>query len=250
MTLSEAYDQLIGPFPMSEIEFRPGSKHEGRAQGLPFIKAEQGFVRLDLTVGPENWAFHYVQEARLPGEEVVRVRGSLTICGVTRSNGGEAKPENPDTEVYKAAITDAMKRCLDSFGIGRYLRFLPKQWVPFDAGRRRLQERPRYTVDQLAIALQRAGYKGNDVLAVAAQALGEDPPKAETPPPRVPRVETLPTERNTTRCEGFGFNCGKPVTTGQSQVSQGKYGKNLCLECQALAGRASAGNGARSRSSR
>lgn len=68
------------------------------------------------------------------GAEVPTVKGRLTVLGVTREDIGEA-PEG-SMAAYKAAASDAMKRCAVQFGIGRYLYDLPKQWADWDDARR------------------------------------------------------------------------------------------------------------------
>jgi hypothetical protein len=85
--------------------------------------------RLNEVAGPD-WSDEYqVQD----GGKVVVCR--LTIGGITRSDVGEAKPNDENTAT--TALAQAFKRACVKFGLGAYLYRLPRTWVPYDPQRRR-----------------------------------------------------------------------------------------------------------------
>src|SRR5205823_8806255 len=92
-----------------------------------------------------------------PAHAGTRVKGRLTVLGVTKCDAGEAAAED---EPLKAAVSDALKRCAVHFGIARYLYYLPQIWVPYDAAKRRFTETPRIPAGAIERALAVCGYRG------------------------------------------------------------------------------------------
>jgi hypothetical protein len=124
--------KLAYPFKRNEHDF---------LQGYVYISEESIGERIEK-VDPA-WSF-VIDEMTALGDSVV-VRASMTVKGVTRSNiGGNPiqRDKKDDKGVYhemplytqadngvnsfKAAATDAFKRCARLFGIGRYLLSAPK----------------------------------------------------------------------------------------------------------------------------
>lgn len=134
MKLSDVQNRLQNPFPAHVVGWKPGSmnKEKTRALMMAFIDARAVMDRLDA-ICPNDWSFHAVEVA---GAAVPTVRGTLTVLGVSRTDFGEGDPSSDAGNSYKAANSDALKRCAVQFGIGRYLYDLPKQWVDWDAQKR------------------------------------------------------------------------------------------------------------------
>jgi hypothetical protein len=109
------------PFSPVDTHWRVGAKSKDNKTGLAlaFIDSRNVMQRLDDVVGVNGWSDSY-EETRLG-----RVICSLTVCGVTKSDGaGDTKVEGE-----KGAISDALKRAAVKFGIGRYLYSLDSPWV-------------------------------------------------------------------------------------------------------------------------
>lgn len=120
---------LKAPFP--NVSWRVQSKKNATAQGkvrvVAYIDARDVMDRLDEVVGPDNWSFDWIPITTANGE-VVTAKGMLTVCGVTRSDIGEAG----DIEKSKAAVSDALKRAAVHFGCARYLYDLGAQYAALD----------------------------------------------------------------------------------------------------------------------
>jgi hypothetical protein len=106
-------------------------------------RAYQG--RLNEVVG-NDWSDDY---ELLEGGAVVLCR--LTVAGVTRSDIGEASPDDRNTAT--SAVAQAFKRAAVKFGIGRYLYDLPKTWVEYDRQRKRFTEGGPARLEQVLLAI-------------------------------------------------------------------------------------------------
>jgi hypothetical protein len=123
---------LTAPFPVEDIEFKPG---KGGSGPLVYLTARAVAARLDEAVGPGGWTFTWEpiiigvlpqvdpnpKVKEMLGDHLRCVRGSLIIHGVAKQDVGNASDIDPD----KGAISDALKRCAVLWGIGRYLYGLP-----------------------------------------------------------------------------------------------------------------------------
>jgi hypothetical protein len=129
---------LSAPFGDDEMEARAGATTGDKrsAMVLWYIDARAVMRRLDHIVGPEGWSFDY--DVLTP--DCKKVKGRLTVLGVTKCDAGEAAAEE---EPLKSAVSDALKRAAVHFGVGRFLYDLPAQWAEYDAQKRRFVEKPR-----------------------------------------------------------------------------------------------------------
>ncbi len=127
-TFTEAQvDFLLQRTPRSEIKVRPGRG------GMQFSYVEHGYVteRLNLVFG-FNWDFEVVDKQILEDEVIVEARltvrtpGGQTIVK-TQFGGAEIKRHNSGSkngkplsiaDDYKAAASDALKKCASLLGIG------------------------------------------------------------------------------------------------------------------------------------
>ncbi|MDO4245060.1 MAG: single-stranded DNA-binding protein DdrA [Deinococcus sp.] len=132
MKLSDVQKRLQAPFPAHMVSWKPASfnAERTRAMLLAHVDARAVQDRLDA-ICPDDWRFEMevVQGAATP-----TIKGRLTVLGVTREDMGEAS--EGCSAPYKAAASDALKRCAVQFGIGRYLYDLPRHWVDWDDARR------------------------------------------------------------------------------------------------------------------
>ncbi|AWN23146.1 single-stranded DNA-binding protein [Deinococcus irradiatisoli] len=132
MKLSDVQKRLQAPFPTHLVNWKPASfnKERSRALLLAHIDARAVQDRLDA-ICPDEWSFE-VEVVANAGRPTVK--GRLTILGVTREDIGEG--EGGDLGTFKAAASDALKRCAVQFGIGRYLYDLPKTWADWNDDKR------------------------------------------------------------------------------------------------------------------
>lgn len=146
MTLtSEQLDLLYAPLP--DVDFLPRTPKNGRAMAVAYANSRDCAARLDVVFGPLGWSFTCVSLS----DKVVQ--GSLTIGDCTKSDFGEADKED---ETYKAACSDAFKRCAAQLGIGRYLYHLPKLWCDYDEQRRCFKTTPQHKPADIATAVRQA----------------------------------------------------------------------------------------------
>lgn len=130
----ELIKELLKPLSKGAISIKPGgvNKDGNSALVLPYADSRAIQNRLDEAC-PGNWSFDW--EAAPAFGNSLAVKGMLTVCGVTRCDVGQAEmPTRPDEEPYKAAVSDALKRCAVQFGVGRYLYDLPLVWWPGKRG--------------------------------------------------------------------------------------------------------------------
>lgn len=116
-------------FSIKQIQFKPQamSKDGQSALLVVFIDARDVAQRLDDVVGPQNWQFSV---APIPGADPAHIVGNLSVkfddCEwVVKSDVGEA---GQDPKSYKAAVSDALKRCAVQYGVFRYAYDMKFGW--------------------------------------------------------------------------------------------------------------------------
>lgn len=126
--------QLKDPFDPRFIKWRTGATNEKKANGIVIQKATKGAAlayidsrevmkRLDDVCGVGGWQDRYVE---LRDGLVCELSIKVGDEWITKSNtAGYTK-----VEAVKGAGSDALKRAAATWGIGRYLYYLPKVWVP------------------------------------------------------------------------------------------------------------------------
>ena len=130
----EMMDALALPFPADAIQWKPGATNGDKTRGLAlaYVDLRHYIDRLNEVAGPD-WSDDYEVQAQ---GTVVLCR--LTICGVTRSDVGEAPPNDENTAT--TALAQAFKRACVKFGLGAYLYRLPRMWVRYDPQRKRFTD--------------------------------------------------------------------------------------------------------------
>jgi len=122
--MKDVLRRLAEPFPEKTIQWLPQSvtKDGQRALAVAYIDPRDVQRRLDEVVGMD-WSFQWepiseTEEVNSAGRKdvLITVRGTLTVQGTTRSDVGEGHKSRAG---YKAAVSDAIKRCGVQFGIGR-----------------------------------------------------------------------------------------------------------------------------------
>jgi len=128
--LEELMGELAKPFDVDRVEWKPQATRGDRALAIAYADARAYQDRLNQVAGAD-WSDDYTV---LEGGAVVLCK--LTVCGVTRSDIGEA--DRGDRNTATSALAQAFKRAAVKFGIGRYLYDLPKTWVDYDPQRKRI----------------------------------------------------------------------------------------------------------------
>jgi hypothetical protein len=147
----ELMEELAQPFPADAVQWKPGAttQDKTRALALAYVDLRHYIDRLNEVAGP-GWSDHY--EVQDGGKVLVC---SLTVCGVTRSDVGEAPPDDQNTAT--SALAQAFKRACVKFGLGAYLYRLPRLWVEYDG--KRFTDRALSRLQQAASS--GGGYQGN-----------------------------------------------------------------------------------------
>lgn len=128
-------------FSADEIRWKPQTVRGDKALAVAYLDARSVQDRLDAVLGVAGWQDDY---DILPDGAVVchlRIR-SESGEWVTKVDVGSPSEQPNGGDRMKAAFSDALKRAAVKFGIGRYLYRLPKQWVPYDAQKKRFAVKP------------------------------------------------------------------------------------------------------------
>lgn len=112
--------KLKEPFPAKTISFRVGATTKDKDKGiaLAYLDARSVMNRFDEVCGTK-W------QNRYPEKGVCEIGLYIDSEWVWRANGaGET-----DIEGEKGQLSDSFKRAAVMWGIGRYLYYLPNEWV-------------------------------------------------------------------------------------------------------------------------
>jgi len=119
--------QLKDPFDPKFVKWRLGATNKDKTKGiaLAYIDSREVQKRLDDVMGIAGWQDKYVP---LDGGFICEL--SLLIDGdwITKSNAAG----NTNVEPIKGGASDALKRAAATWGIGRYLYYLPNTWVKIE----------------------------------------------------------------------------------------------------------------------
>ena len=140
------YEKLRQPFDIRFISWKINNYNADRTRAMITFHVDARAVqhRLNEVLGVDGWSFTFTEL-----EKVNAVHGRLTIyfynetdgkvtnedCiinSVTREDVGyPANDERP--EWYKAAVSDALKRCAVHFGVALFLYALPPLWIDLNS---------------------------------------------------------------------------------------------------------------------
>jgi len=140
---SQVLKSLSEPFPEDEIGWKAQAynKDKTRALAVPHLTARHVMNRLDEVVGPANWTTDF---EFIPGIKAAKVM--LTVFGITKCDIGFVAGRETgvdDDAAIKGSVSDGLKRAAVLFGIGRYLYEAERQWVGWDAKKRKFAETPK-----------------------------------------------------------------------------------------------------------
>ena len=119
--------QLKQPFDPKFVKWRVGATNADKTKGiaLAYIDSREVQKRLDDVMGLAGWQDRYIP---VDGGFICEL--SLLIDGnwITKSNAAA----NTQVEAIKGGASDALKRAAATWGIGRYLYYMPNQWVKIE----------------------------------------------------------------------------------------------------------------------
>ena len=172
---AEMMQSLGEPFAAGAVQWKPQvtNKDRTRALAVPYVDVRSYVDRLNGVMGAD-WSDDYeVVEAGA----VVLCR--LTVGGVTRSDIGEADPEDQNTAT--SALAQAFKRACVKFGLGAYLYRMPRRWEEYDAQARRFSDAAMVRLRQLAQAQRSGGDRGDGPPRYGdGSALGDNPAEVQS----------------------------------------------------------------------
>lgn len=129
----ELLNQLKQPFDPNVIHWRAGAtnRDKTKAIALAYVDARDVMKRLDEVMGLD-WQCRY--DHVTPNGVVCSIGLKINDEWLWRANGaGETQVEGE-----KGALSDAFKRAAVLWGIGRYLYYLPNEWVAYDSTKKKL----------------------------------------------------------------------------------------------------------------
>lgn len=132
---------LAAPFPLNEIQFKPGAVSGTRALALAYVDARSVQDRLDAVLGIDGWQDDY--QSLPDGTVVCKLRLRINGEWITKTDVGGHSEKADGGDRTKAAFSDALKRAAVKFGIGRYLYNVPGQWVDYDPKKKQFTKPPR-----------------------------------------------------------------------------------------------------------
>lgn len=156
---------LAAFFAPSEVKFKPQqvTKDGTKAMALAYIDARAVQQRLDKVLGPWNWQTSYKEVGKDSVECTLAVRFTDGGEWITKVDVGSTSEQPDEGDRMKAAYSDALKRAAVHFGVGRYLYYLPRQWVDYDSQRKRFARDPEIP----------ANFLPSDYLAAGAEKMGK-----------------------------------------------------------------------------
>lgn len=160
--LNEIVRKLQEPFHPSKIQWRASilSRDKKSALATPYIDARDIMWRLDKTVGAFNWQNGKVEFAGGVASFGLAIRHpELMNEWVWRWDLGVTEKAHDKRGAVKMTVlgssTVGVRRAAMLWGIGRYLYYLPKTWVPYNPESKKLLEIPALPNWALPYAMQK-----------------------------------------------------------------------------------------------
>ncbi len=129
----KAVERLQQPFALRDLDWVPNftypkadqKTYENTMIGIaPYVRREAIITRLNVVIGAGNW------ENRLePLGKFGLYHGIAINCEgdwVTKFDGSQIYETNTDMDAIKSVVTQSIKRASEVWGIGLYLKFIPK----------------------------------------------------------------------------------------------------------------------------
>lgn len=116
--------QLKNPFDPKFVKWRVGATDSAKTKGiaLAYVDSREVMKRLDDVCGVGRWQDRYIP---VEGGFICEISIKVGDEWITRSNAAG----NTKVEPIKGGASDAFKRAASTWGVGRYLYYLPNVWV-------------------------------------------------------------------------------------------------------------------------
>lgn len=121
--------QLKEPFDPKFLKWRVGqfTKDKSKATALAYLDAREVYKRLDDVCGFDGWS-----------SKIIEInKGFICELSIKMPDGNWVTKSDAadftDIEAIKGGASSAVKRAAAVWGVGRYLYYLPRVWVPVDA---------------------------------------------------------------------------------------------------------------------
>lgn len=145
--MNELIKKLREPFPVNVVKWRVGATDKRKqitetsdknaiaksGIALAYITSRDVMKRLDDVMGSENW------QDRYPYQGCCEIGLLIGDEWLWKSDGAG----KTDIEGEKGQFSDAFKRAAVKWGIGRYLYYLPAEWVPLKNFGREIAQYPK-----------------------------------------------------------------------------------------------------------
>lgn len=116
--------QLKDPFDAKFVKWRVGATNKDKTKGIAiaYIDSREVMKRLDDVCGIGGWRDRH---SPVEGGFICEIDIKIDEEWITRSNAAG----NTKVEPIKGGASDAFKRAASTWGVGRYLYYLPNVWV-------------------------------------------------------------------------------------------------------------------------
>lgn len=223
--------KLQAPFPAEDVEWRVDRGQKTTSGNFVFVlayitnRAIQN--RLDEAFGPFGWR-----------NEFREWKGQSQICGISVWDDEKKEwitkwdgSDDSNMDKTKGGLSGAMKRAAVQWGVGRYLYNLDQNRVSLK------QNGENWTSVKVSKKGQPdeyiTGYWDTPPLPAWALPEGYIPKQTTQPTTRPITQPQQPTKPpNAPQVAGLCSDCGNKITDGVKTVSEKKYGKPLCMNCQ------------------
>jgi hypothetical protein len=116
--------QLKEPFDPKFLKWRVGATNADKTKGIAlcYLDAREVMKRLDDVCGIGGWQSWFKE---VPNGYVCDIQIKIDGEWINKSNGAGLTQVEP----VKGGMSDAFKRTASTWGVGRYLYYLPNVWV-------------------------------------------------------------------------------------------------------------------------
>ena len=146
-TMEKVFRALREPFPVKYLSWTviATNKDSGDALVSPYVGRHHIMARFDDVLGPMNW------QTGVQGQvgyliKGIGIRFEKSEEWVWRWEPGvyiAATDKNRRRIEVLGSATVGLRRAAIEWGVGRYLKFITAQWVPYDAHAKKIREEPR-----------------------------------------------------------------------------------------------------------
>jgi hypothetical protein len=131
--------QLKNPFPDKFVKWRVGATSQDKTKGiaLAYVDSREVTKRLDEVCGLGGWQSRLI---RIDNGFICEIGILIDDQWIWKSNAAG----DTNVEATKGGASDAFKRAASTWGIGRYLYYLPNVWVKIAPHGQQFHPTPRF----------------------------------------------------------------------------------------------------------